>query len=308
MQKLKLSLLLSLIVLALPGYAQLGHSNEGTNYSSVGAEDYAKSRHGKDGALFLDPYFLPFLTNIKNQTVLDAGCGAGPWSIFAAKNGAQVYGIDIQSRMIELANKNAADAGLTVDFRVGSVAQLPYEDNYFDRALSIMVGCNLPQEVFVANFTQLYRVLKAGGKLIITAPATFDAIFADNEQFDKQQVYQVLQNTQPVPEDIVSKLATLKDILRATFVIRGNNVVLVEDEKDLTEGEPIWRKIPGLVVPNFYHSENAYISQLLKAGFVIDRIDRPHFPSRQAWFESSCKLSQEYSYYHPFVIFHVSKP
>ena len=197
---------------------------------------------------------------------------------------------------------------MAVDFRVGSVAQLPYADNFFDRALSIMVGCNLHQEVFVAHFTQLYRTLKAGGKLIITAPATFDAIFADNEQFDKQQIYQVLQNTQPVPEDIVSKLATLKDILRATSVVRNNKVMLVEDEKDLTEGEPIWRKIPGLVVPNFYHAESSYITQLLKAGFTIDRIDRPHFPSRKAWSESSCKLSQEYSYYHPFVIFQVSKP
>lgn len=205
--------------------------------------------------------------------------------------------------------KSAADAGLeSIDFRVGSVAQLPYADNFFDKAMSINVGCNLPQDVFIAHFKELLRTLKKGANVIITAPAKFEVVFADGDQFDKQEIYDAIKNTGSSPEDIVSSLSVLKPVMRATFVVRNNKLKLVEDEKELVEGEPIWRKIPGLVVPNFYHAENSYIAQLRKAGFVIDRIDQPRYPSRQAWMQSTSRLSEEYSYYHPFVIFHASKP
>lgn len=308
MQKLRLHLLW-MMVLAVPCYANLGHSKQGTDYSAAGAANYATFKHGKDGALFLDPYFIPFLTDMKNQVVLDAGCGAGPWAIQAAKNGARVYGIDIQNAMIERAKNNAAQEGIdTIEFLVGSVGQLPYAENLFDKALSINVGCNLPQDVFAAHFTELFRTLKKGGKVIITAPAKFEVVFADGDQFNKQEIYDAIKNTGSSAQDIVSSLSVLKPILRATFVVRNNKLKLVEDEKELVEGEAIWRKIPGLVVPNFYHAENSYISQLIKAGFVIDRVDQPRFPSRKAWMESASRLSQEYSYYHPFVIFHASKP
>ena len=70
-----------------------------TDYGDQGIDTYAKTKHGPDGALFLDPFFIPHLLNLQGQVILDAGCGAGPWSIFAAKNGAFVHGIDVQDSL-----------------------------------------------------------------------------------------------------------------------------------------------------------------------------------------------------------------
>ena len=70
----------------------------GTNYSSGGVLAYEQNRHGKDGELLLDTRFTPKLENINAQILLDAGCGADPWSFYAAKRGTIVYGIDIQRK------------------------------------------------------------------------------------------------------------------------------------------------------------------------------------------------------------------
>src|SRR5579872_1850499 len=73
----------------------------GTNYGKEGAEAYAFNRHGPDGSILLDPYFVPYLENLEGKRMLDAGCGAAPWAIYAANHGAEVFGIDIQKGMIE---------------------------------------------------------------------------------------------------------------------------------------------------------------------------------------------------------------
>ena len=292
--------------------AEVAHVSQGTSYSNLGVQAYAQSKHGIDGGLFLDPYFLPFITAVKNLKLLDAGCGAGPWSIVAAKNGAQVYGLDIQEGMIAHAKKSALEQGIAgaTDFTVGSVSQLPHANNFFDKAISINVGCNLPTEVFNAHFTELFRVLKPEGRVLITAPATFETVFTtdfNNASAIKEinQLLAALKTTEP--DQIRKSFSGLQKVLRATFVVRDGKLILVTKETKLVEGEPIWRKIPGLVVPNYYHSEEAYLTQLQAAGFTIDHIDRPHFDSVDAWRNSSVLVGIEYCYFNPFVIIQASK-
>jgi len=292
--------------------AHIRHNVRGTDYSIHGVDAYAKSKHGADGALFLDPFFLSFFRNIENLKLLDAGCGAGPWSIIAAKNGAFVCGIDLQKNMISHAKKNAQEHGVQTktQFLIGSVSELPYTSDFFERAISINLGCNLPQDVFKKHFKELYRCLKPGGKLVVTAPASFDMVFRHNSDLPlKSRLEKALCPAEnDSPESVVENLSRFSDVLRATFVKRDNGFMLVEDEKELQEGEYIWRKIPGLVVPNYYHSEKSYIKELLHAGFEIEQIDRPRFKSLDDWKKSKKNLSKEYLYYHPFVIFHAVKP
>ncbi len=297
--------------LYLNAYAESAHQAGGTSYSQQGVPAYAQCNHGVDGTLFRDPFFLPVLTNVQDATLLDAGCGAGPWSMVAAQHGAKVYGIDIQEGMIACAKKSAQEQGiLATQFAVGSVALLPYENSFFDRAISINVGCNIPSDVFRAHFQEMYRTLKPGGQILITAPASFDTVFATehDDASITQAINDVLTNLTSVDDDqIRSALSTLKTVLRATFVVREGKLILVTDEKILIEGEPIWRKIPGLVVPNYYHSEKAYIKELLAAGFNIEMVDRPFFNTADAWRTSSVVLGREYSYFHPFIIVRASK-
>lgn len=56
-------------------------------------------------------------------SALEIGCGTGPISCFLAKQGFAVEGIDISQTAIEIAQKNAGQMGLTIDFRQADVCQ-----------------------------------------------------------------------------------------------------------------------------------------------------------------------------------------
>jgi 2-polyprenyl-3-methyl-5-hydroxy-6-metoxy-1,4-benzoquinol methylase len=64
---------------------------------------------------------------LPGHSVLDLGCGSGQVSLLAASFGAQVHGIDIAPRMLEIARESARRAGLEgrVRFEEGDVTQAP---------------------------------------------------------------------------------------------------------------------------------------------------------------------------------------
>ena len=148
--------------------ADTGHETDGTNYSSDGVLAYEQNRHGKDGALLLDACFIPKLENINGQILLDTGCGAGSWSFYTVKHG--VY----QAKMIDRAVMGIITEVVEeqTHFLEGSVAELPYSDAFFDSTISLLIGCNLPNSIFLEHFYELNRILKKNGVATITVPAS----------------------------------------------------------------------------------------------------------------------------------------
>ncbi len=293
------------------GLSASEHTEEGTNYGNQGIDTYAKMRHGPDGTLFLDPCFIPHLLDLHGQVVLDAGCGAGPWSILAAKNGAFVHGIDIQEGMIEKAKQAALEEQVenTTNFRTGDVSHLPYPDNFFDKALSINVGCNLPS--LKLHIEELSRVLKRGGVAIITAPSSFGVVFTDGVRPYEEvtdSIDLLLANHQ---DSFPKNLRGFDEIYRATFAKKHDRWSLVRDEATLECGEEIWRKIPMMVVPNYYHSVDEYLALISASNFCVSQIYQPHFTNEQARqeynYNQKYPLSKEYVENSPFVIFVIQK-
>jgi ubiquinone/menaquinone biosynthesis C-methylase UbiE len=95
--------------------------------------------------------------------VLDVGCGSGQSAIPAAHRGHRVTGIDIAENLIEHARERASFEGLDAQFDVGDAENLPYADNSFDAAISMIGAMFAPQpEKVVAEFA---RVLRPGGRL-----------------------------------------------------------------------------------------------------------------------------------------------
>ncbi len=301
---------------------ELGHTSSGTQYGNESVLAYANNRHGPDGAIFLDPYFLRYLQNLDDQIVLDAGCGAAPWAIYAAQNGARVYGIDVQEGMILLAQEAVKAANLEdrIDLTVGDVAELPYANDSFDRIISINVGCNLPSTTqshgkaigLGPHIKEMARVLKSGGLVVLTGPTCQDTAFTNGSLAVKEKMQKALHllPENPSSSEIVNSLKQLDDIYRASFVL--NDGVLCQVTRETKPGAEIWRKLPGLAVPNYYHPETEYLKEIEEAGLIVKECFRPRFSSHEELAEhnatSTAQLGQEYVTHHCTAIFVLTKP
>jgi SAM-dependent methyltransferase len=97
------------------------------------------------------------------QRVLDVACGTGVVAITAALRGTKVAGLDLTPALIERARKNAALAGVDVDFIEGDAESLPYPDGSFDVVLSQFGHIFAPRPAVVVG--EMLRVLKKGGRI-----------------------------------------------------------------------------------------------------------------------------------------------
>jgi ubiquinone/menaquinone biosynthesis C-methylase UbiE len=68
---------------------------------------------------------------VRKGSALDLGCGAGVETMFLAENGFRASGIDVSDKAIELAKSSAKRRRLRIDFRTGTVLDLPYHDKGF---------------------------------------------------------------------------------------------------------------------------------------------------------------------------------
>ena len=106
----------------------------------------------------------------EGDVVLDLGSGAGFDAFLAAKRvgkTGRVIGVDITPEMIGKAKENARKGEYSnVEFRLGEIEKLPVEDNSVDVIISNCVINLSPDKEAV--FKEGYRVLKSGGRLMVS--------------------------------------------------------------------------------------------------------------------------------------------
>jgi len=102
-----------------------------------------------------------------NGKVLEIAPGPGYFSIELAKLGSyQITGLDISKTFVEIARRNAAEAGLKIDFREGNASAMPFPENMFDFTFCQAAFKNFSEPV--KAIAEMHRVLRPGGLSVIS--------------------------------------------------------------------------------------------------------------------------------------------
>jgi malonyl-CoA O-methyltransferase len=105
--------------------------------------------------------------DLRDQVVLDAGCGSGRYMLHALRRGAtRVTGVDLSPEMLERADMALIDAwhGATVELKQGSLMALPVPDASADLTVCGLVIGHL--ENLERPLAELRRVTRPGGRLL----------------------------------------------------------------------------------------------------------------------------------------------
>jgi ubiquinone/menaquinone biosynthesis C-methylase UbiE len=97
--------------------------------------------------------------------VLDVGCGTGTGLEAYTNAGCRVTGVDVSDAMLARA---AARLGDQADLHLAKGAALPFADNRFDLVTATMVVHSVPIEDRAGLLSEMARVVKPQGTLLIT--------------------------------------------------------------------------------------------------------------------------------------------
>ncbi|MBO8171541.1 MAG: methyltransferase domain-containing protein [Bacillaceae bacterium] len=99
------------------------------------------------------------------EKALDLGCGTGIYTLWLAKMGLRVTGIDISREMLHQAREKAARENVQVDLLSGDIHNLPFPDDIFDLVIGniVLEFVDDPKQVV----SEALRVIKKGGRLVI---------------------------------------------------------------------------------------------------------------------------------------------
>jgi ubiquinone/menaquinone biosynthesis C-methylase UbiE len=156
------------------------------------------------------------------RRVLDVGCGTGVVTRAVASRpdfSGQIIGSDFSPALIEAANERAQALSLAgnIDFQVGDIHALDFEDDYFDIVIAHTVISHVSAPEIAVK--ELARVLKPDGKIAI-----FDGDYASltfsypDDQFAKQ-----------IEAAFINQVATNPRIMRNLPQILAGQGLLVSD-------------------------------------------------------------------------------
>jgi SAM-dependent methyltransferase len=134
------------------------------DYDTFAVAYAAENETSLANAYYERPAILALAGDVAGRRILDAGCGSGPLSAALRDRGAIVTGIDSSAKMVGLARQRL---GTSADVHIADLGNpLPFPDRRFDDVIASLVLHYL--EDWVGPLAELWRVLKPGGRLIVS--------------------------------------------------------------------------------------------------------------------------------------------
>ena len=125
---------------------------------------------------------LDLLKPGRGETLLDAGCGTGVFTLDLLASGAHVIGLDISLPMLRRSREKAR--GEPLQIVLGDMLHLPFPGNFFDKAVSVTALEFI--EDGQSAVRELFRVTKSGGSIVV---ATLNSLspWASRRKFEAQK-------------------------------------------------------------------------------------------------------------------------
>ena len=106
---------------------------------------------------------------LKPARALDLGCGTGTNSLYLARHGWSVVGVDLAAAAVRRARRKARQTRLPVDFYTADVTRLDFLDPPFDLALDIGCFHTLDDQGWIRYRAGLCRLLRPGARFMLYA-------------------------------------------------------------------------------------------------------------------------------------------
>jgi ubiquinone/menaquinone biosynthesis C-methylase UbiE len=149
------------------------------------------------------------ITEVKEKTIIDVGCGTGGFVRALAAEGARVIGIDSLPMLTKGKNNKTRLQGSTEDsqprrkqkfFIAGVAENLPLKDNYADIIIFFASFHHIPGAGMNQSLQETHRVLKTDGLAIFLEPigqkgSYFEIVrLIEDERNIQQMAFQSIKN------------------------------------------------------------------------------------------------------------------
>jgi ubiquinone/menaquinone biosynthesis C-methylase UbiE len=189
--------------------------------------------------------YYEFCGIVKDDTLLDVACGTGEYAIFCAQKIKDVCGVDLSSKMIEVARKNASELQLeNISFIAQDVFELPFESGRFSIVNSKSAFHHFNDYKTIIG--EMKRCCENGGKISVQDIIAYENPEI-NDYFEKLESLIDISHNKTLSCDFITQLFRDNDLVILRSHTININLNLHEYINHAVQTEERRKEINGLI-------------------------------------------------------------
>lgn len=164
--------------------------------------------------------YYEFCGIVKDDTLLDVACGTGEYATFCAQRIKKVCGVDLSSKMIEVAKKNAREFQLeNISFMAQDVFELPFESGRFSIVNSKSSFHHFDN--YERIISEMKRCCENGGKISVQDIIAYENPDV-NDYFEKLESLIDISHNKTLSCDFITRLFSDNDLV----ILRSHTIII----------------------------------------------------------------------------------